>query len=812
MNKVKELKAKDVRWTCSDDCFSFQSTKDLTKSHGVIGQNRAIEAIEFGMGIDSHGFNIYAMGPTGVGRTSIVKQFINQKALEKPVPDDWCYIYNFDTPNRPKAINMAAGQGRQFRDDMEKFKKNLKEDIPKALEQENYEKDRNRLMNEMQRKQTEEMNRLEQKAQKQGFTIQRGAQGFVIMPLKEDNQPMSSQELAQLSEEERKKIQNEGQSIQNELQEVLRNVRSMESETKEKLEELEKNTILFAIDHHLEDLKNKYGEYGRLNDYFDSLKDDVVKNAQSIAQAAQQGDGAQAQAQMNPQEQVMAMQQENVLNRYTVNLIVDNSETEGAPVISEMRPTYNKLIGKLERKAQLGMLFTDFNMIKPGVLHQANGGYLILEAIHLFQYPFSYNVLKHALKEGEAKITDQMEMFQAISTESLDPEPIPLDIKVVLIGNPRIYFILQQLDEEFQELFKVKADFNSFMNRSQESIDMYASFLAGQCNEEGWRPFDKSGVARMVEYGMELTQDQEKLTTRFLDVCDLAREADYIAGRRGGDSISRDDVYAAIMAKRRRSNRIEELIQEIISRGDIYIDTDREVTGQVNGLSVMNLGDYMFGRPSRITAQTFVGRAGVVNIDREAKMSGPIHNKGVLILSGYMNGTYGRRRPVSLSASLVFEQLYEGVDGDSASSTELYALLSSLADIPLKQNIALTGSVNQRGEIQPVGGVTQKVEGFYDICKAVGLTGDQGVLIPRQNVKNLMLREDVAQAIDQGRFHIYPVQSVAEGMEILTDRPFGQRQTDGSFPEGTLNHAVEQTLEQYAQAWDMYGKNDSADE
>ncbi len=802
MDKAKELGPQEVRWNCVDDCFSFQSTEELNKAQGVIGQERAIEAIEFGMGIGSDGFNIFAMGPAGVGRTSIVKEFIDRKAHEKPVPDDWCYIYNFDTPNQPKAIHMPAGKGREFRDDMEKLKKNLKEDIPKALEQENYEKDRNRLMNEMQRKQTEELNRLEQKAQKQGFTIQRGAQGFVIMPLKEGGEPMSSQELAQLSDEERNKIQEEGQSIQDELQEVLRTIRSMESETKEKLEELEKNTILFAIEHHLEDLKEKYGEYSRITEYFDALKDDVVKNAQSIAQT-DQGEGKQ----QNPQEQAAEIQQQNVLSRYTVNLIVDNSETQGAPVISEMRPTYNKLIGKLERKAQFGMLFTDFNMIKPGVLHQANGGYLILEAMHLFQYPFSYNVLKHALKEGEAKITDQMEMFQAISTESLEPEPIPLDIKVILIGNPRIYYILQQLDEEFKELFKVKADFNSFMDRTQESVDMYAGFLAGRCEEEGWRPFDKSGVARMVEYGLELTQDQEKLTTKFSDVCDLAREANYIAEKRGGESISRDDVYAALMARRKRSNRIEEYIQEIINRGDIYIDTDRAVTGQVNGLSVISLGDYSFGRPSRITAQTFVGRGGVVNIDREAEMSGPIHNKGVLILSGYINGTYGRWKPVSLSASLVFEQLYEGVDGDSASSTELYALLSSLADVPLKQNIAVTGSVNQRGEIQPVGGVTQKIEGFYDICKAMGLNGEQGVIIPQQNVKNLMLREDVAKAIEDEQFHIYPVKTVSEGIEILTGLPFGERQADGSFPEGTLNYAVEQTLEQYAKAWDMYSKS-----
>jgi lon-related putative ATP-dependent protease len=469
-----------------------------------------------------------------------------------------------------------------------------------------------------------------------------------------------------------------------------------------------------------------------------------------------------------------------------------------------MRPTHHRLIGKLERKAQFGMLYTDFNMLKPGVLHEANGGYLVMEALHLFQYPFSYNVLKNALKEGEIRITDPMSMFQAISTESLEPEPIPLNIKIVLIGNPSIYYLLMALDEEFKELFKVKADFNTFMECTQENIELYGRFLADRCKVEQWNPFDRSGVARMVEYGAEMTQDQTKLSTRFADICDVAREADYFSKKGGASSISAEYVQKALDAKKRRSNKIEEIIQELITRGDIYIDTEQTKSGQVNGLSIMNLGDYMFGRPSRITARTYIGRSGVVNIDREAKMSGPIHDKGVLILSGYLNGNYAQDKPLSLSASLVFEQLYEGVDGDSASSTELYALLSSLAEIPLKQNIAVTGSVNQRGEVQPVGGVTKKIEGFFDICNYFGLTGDQGVIIPEPNKKNLMLKQEVIDAVKDNKFHIYPVRTVGEGMEILTGKPFGERQSDGTFPEGTVNNAIDSTLKQYAQNWDMY--------
>jgi predicted ATP-dependent protease len=626
---------------------------------------------------------------------------------------------------------------------------------------------------------------------------------------------MSSQDLTQLPDDRRERIQQEGQEIQNQLQEVMRTIRSIESETREHLEELERNTILFAVEHYIEDMKERYREYERVPHYLDDVKNDVVKNARSLSQPAEK-QGRQGQQGQNPQQamlrQQLAAQQQSVESRYAVNLVVDNSATAGAPVVTEMRPTAGQLIGKLERRAQFGMLFTDFSMIKPGVLHQANGGYLIMEAIHLFQYPFSYNILKHALKEGEAKITDSLELFQAISTESLEPEPIPLDIKVILIGNPMVYYMLQTYDEEFGELFKVKADFNSFMERTDESIDLYSRFLASRCAAEGWNHFDRGGTARMIEYGSELTQDQSRISTRFADICDLAREADYISKQAGAEQIERTHVQQAIDAKKRRSNRIEELIQEMITRGDIFIDTRERVAGQVNGLSIAQLGDYAFGRPSRITARTYVGRAGVVNIDREAEMAGPIHNKGVMILTGYLNGVFGQNKPVSLSASLVFEQNYEGIDGDSASSTELYALLSSLAELPLSQGIAVTGSVNQLGQIQPVGGVTRKIEGFFDVCNALGLTGEQGVIIPAANAKNLMLKQEVTDAVREGTFHIYSVRSVEEGIAILTGVPFGERRGDGSFSQETVAGKVDAKLRGFAEAWDMYARTNRGGE
>lgn len=800
MKESKRLEPEKLRWMCNDSCFSFASTEELPESHGVIGQERAVEAIEFGMGINSgDGFNIFVLGPAGAGRTSIVQQFVEEKAREKQVPDDWCYIYNFKEPHKPRALRLPPGKGRELQQDMEKLIANLKEDIRRALEQEDYEKERNDIMNEMQREQNERISNIEQKARKQGFTIQRGSSGFMIVPLKEDNTPMSSQEISQMDDDERKNMQDEGAQIQEELQDVLRDMRNIEGEAKKRLEKLQEDTILFAVEHYIEDLKEKYSKFEIVDGYLDRVKDDVVKNATKIAQPQQQ-------QQSNPLKQLMP-QEETVTTKYTVNLIVDNGESEGAPVIMERRPTFDKLVGKLERKAQFGMLMTDFSMLKPGVLHQANGGYLVLEAMDLFQYPFAYSILKHALKEKEVKITDSMGFYQPISTESLEPEPIPLDIKVIVIGNPIIYYLLHRMDEDFSQLFKVKADFNTFMDRTDENINLYARFLASRCTDEGWKHFDTSGVARMVEYGLEMTQDQTKLSTQFSDICDMAREADYVAEKRGENYINAAAIQEAIDAKKKRSNKIEERIQEFITRGDIYIDTDTSITGQVNGLSIADLGDYAFGRPSRITARTYVGRDGVVNIDREAKLSGPIHDKGVLILSGFVNGHYGQNKPISLSASLVFEQLYEGVDGDSASSSELYTLLSSLAEVPLKQGIAVTGSVNQHGEIQPVGGVTQKIEGFYDICKAFGLTGNQGVIIPHPNVKNLMLKKELVEAVEAGKFHIYSVNTIGEGMEILSGMPFGERQDDGSYPDGTVNAAVDRKLASFAEQWDGYKNN-----
>jgi lon-related putative ATP-dependent protease len=542
-------------------------------------------------------------------------------------------------------------------------------------------------------------------------------------------------------------------------------------------------------------LKEKYQDPA-VKAYLEAVKEDVLSNPRNIMATEQQAMDPQT-----PPQAMAAMQQNFSADRYKVNLIVDNSETTGAPVIVETHPTFQNLIGKVERQAHFGMLTTNFNLIKPGALHRANGGFLIVEADYLLRNPFSYSALKRAFKDEKIRIYDMSEMVSPITTTDLEPEPIPLDVKVIVIGNPSIYYNLFHLDEEFHEFFKVKAEFNVFMDRTRENEQKYASFLAARCCESGLCHFDTSGVARVVEYGSELVGDQTRLSTRFADIFDLARESAYWAKKSGNARIRREDVQKAIEAKTRRSNRIEELVKDMIDKGDIFIDTAGEAVGQVNGLAVMSLGDYMFGRPSRITARTYIGRGGVINIEREVQMSGPIHNKGVLILVGYLNGNYGRNRPISLAASIGFEQQYEGVEGDSASSAELYALLSSLSSFPIAQRFAVTGSVNQRGEVQPIGGVTQKIEGFFDVCKAKGLTNDQGVLIPKTNVKNLMLREEVVQAVAEGKFFIYPVSTIDEGIAILTGRESGALQADGSYPEGTVNNAVDKRLREFTKEW-----------
>lgn len=800
--EITELSPEELRLYIDESQFDFESTEELSALSEIIGQERALSSIDFGISISSEGYNIYAMGPRGADKTSVIKDRLEERAKELPVPDDWCYVQNFSDKHKPRYLRLSAGKGAEFRNDMENLVEELQQAIPQALESEDYENERNRIIQEINRKRNAEFSKLDEKARDEGFTLIRGPSGLMIVPVV-DGEPMKPDQLSELSDEKREELQEKSQELQAELQKTMRKVQSIEREGREQLAELERDVAMSAVGHLIDELKEKYSDISSsVVDYLEEVRKDVIEHVRDFRAAGSEGEGqGQGQGQQLPafMQRIQQQQARGIFDRYSVNLIVDNSELEGAPVVLETNPTYHRVIGRVERQVQFGALTTDFTMINSGALHQANGGYLVLEIEQVLRRPFVYQALKRVLKDAEIRITDLGEEFSLISTITLEPQPIPLDVKLVLIGNPIIYYLLKAYDEDFSELFKVQADFAHQMDRDDDRTEKYAQLLEMCCKDEDIPHFAPSGVARMIEYSIELTGDQEKLSTKFSEVRDMIREAGYWSKQNGNQLITREDVQKAIDEKIYRSNRIEERIQEMIDRGKIFISTEDEVTGQVNGLSVMALGDYTFGKPSRITARTYMGKEGVVNIEREAKMSGPIHNKGVMILSGYINGKYGQDKPVSMSAQIGFEQLYQGIEGDSASSTELYALLSSLSEYPIKQGIAVTGSVNQHGEIQPIGGVTEKIEGFYEVCKAKGLTGEQGVIIPKSNMSNLMLKEEIVEAVKDGNFHIYPVETIDQGIEILTGKEAGERQEDGTYPEETVNWAVEKKLAKYAE-------------
>lgn len=785
--KVKELAVQKLRYSCDTDQFDFETTADLSPLEEVVGQERAVQAIDFGVDIKNYGFNIYVLGPGGAGRTSTITEAIERRAKDLPTPDDWCYVYNFSAPDQPNAIRLPAGKAKVLQVKIDNLIRLLKKEIPDALSSEDFQKERNQIIQKYQEKQNKQLLQLDKKAKGKGFTLQKGPMGFILVPVK-DGQVLTPEQYEQLSTEEKEIIDRQGKILQEDLDNMLHEIRSFERQVKREIEKLERNVVKFAVGYHIDELKEEFKAYDEVIIYLNQAEDDLLANISDLKSSEE----SETKSSLLPSPG-------SYFERFRVNVIVDNSKTKGAPVVVETNPTYNNLIGRIDKKTHMGALITDFTMIKAGALHRANGGFLIVEAEHIFGTPFGWDALKRTLKNQTIKITDLSEEYSFVSTKTLEPEPIPLETKVVLIGRAQIYYLLLNLDTEFRELFKVKADFNVKMKRTKRNVLKYAQFISSRCQAENLLHFEKNAVARVVEYGSELVGDQTKLSTRFADICDLAREANFWAKKNNHKIVNRQDVQQAINAKKYRSNRIEELSQEMIENGTIFIDLKGEEVGQVNGLAVMSLGDYSFGKPSRITVRTFLGKGGVIAIDREVKMSGPIHDKGVLILSGYLNGKFGQNKQLSMSASITFEQSYEGIEGDSASSTELYGLLSSLSGYPIKQGIAVTGSVNQLGEIQPIGGVTEKIEGFFDICKAKGLTGEQGVLIPKVNIKNLMVKEEIVEAVHQGKFHIYPISTIDEGIAILTGVPAGKQKKDGTYPKNTVYWAVDNRLKEMAE-------------
>jgi lon-related putative ATP-dependent protease len=796
------LTPEQLTWHCDPAQFEFETTSSLSCLEGTIGQDRALTAIEFGLGIKDSGFNIFILGEPGTGRSSTIKKILKIRAEGETVPDDWCYVHDFKDGTRPTHFHLPAGLGKELHKDVETLVGRLREEIPKVFESKEYEQQKNRIAAEYQEKNKKLFQDLEQRVNEEGFILQRSVSGLVLVPTK-NGHPFSQQEYESLSDEERAALDERGTKLQGQLNEVLRQVREQEKEMREIVAQMEKDMLSYAMVHLFEELEEKYKEHEKVKAHFDNCKKDILERIEEFRPSE------------GPKIALPGMKmggQEPSFDRYLVNLFIDNSCLKGAPVIYEANPTYFNLFGRIEHIIQMGNAITNFTMIKSGALHRANGGYLILDCRGVLVNLFSYEALKRSIRNREVKIEDMAEQFRLIATVSLKPQPIPLRCKIILIGTSRLYYLLYQLDDDFRKYFKVKADFNRMMKNTWENVQQYALFVATQCQNEQLLPFDPTGVARVVEHSARLIEDKNRLSSRFIDLADLIREAAFYAVQQGKDRVDCSHVNLAIEAKVYRSNKLEERIQEFIEDGTILVDTEGAVVGQANGLSVYQMGDYSFGKPSRVTVRTYLGRGGVINIEREAKLSGPIHDKGVLILAGFLGDRYAQDKPLSLAASICFEQSYSGVEGDSASSTELYGLMSSLSGFPIRQGIAVTGSVNQRGQIQPIGGVNEKIEGFYVVCKAKGLTGEQGVVIPVQNVENLMLKQEIIDAVQEGKFHIWAVATVDEGIEILTGTPAGERQEDGSWTEGTVNYGVDKRLRELAEALRKFGQGEGKNE
>jgi predicted ATP-dependent protease len=790
-----------LRWRCDPAQFDFTTTRELPALEGTIGQDRALAAIDFGLGIRDSGFNLFILGQPGTGRSSTIKKILETRAAGEAVPDDWCYLHDLEDGAHPVTIRLPAGQGREFKKDVDRLIERLAQEIPKIFDSKEFEEQKNKIAGEHKEKHDALMAKLDQAAKQKGFALQRAGSGLVMMPVR-DGEPLSQQEYEKLDDDAKADIDQRGTELQEHLNDVMRQVRDLEEELRERTAAMEKEMLLFAIGHLFEELERKYADVEGIIKHFERCKKDISERLDEL----------------RPRKETPIVlpgmrsgQQGPSFDRYQVNLFVDNSTLDGAPVVYEANPTYFNLFGRIEHVIQMGNAMASFEMIKAGALHRANGGYLILDCREVLLNIFSYEALKRCIRHREVKIEDMAEQFRLFATVSLKPQPIPLDCKIILIGTPIFYYLLFQFDPDFRKLFKVKVDFDRMMKNCQENILHYALFIGTKCSEEKLLHFDPAAVALTIEYAARLIEDQERFSSCFIDIADLIREASFNAERQEAQQVSDRHVEQAIEARIYRSNKVEEHVQQYIEDGTILVDTEGAVAGQVNGLTVYPLGDYSFGRPARVTVRTFLGSKGMVNIEREAKLSGPIHDKGMLILNGFFGDRYAQDKPLALSASICFEQIYSGVEGDSASSTELYGLLSSLSGLPIKQGIAVTGSVNQHGRIQPIGGVNQKIEGFFAVCKSRGLTGDQGVIIPRANQKKLMLKPEVVDAVAQGKFHIWSIATIDQGIEILTGVPAGERNEAGAWPEGSVNDLVDRRLRKFAETAQQFSGKEGGD-
>jgi lon-related putative ATP-dependent protease len=805
MENPRELKSEDLYTYCDLSDQDFVSSNEVEELHSFIGQDRVIDAVRFGIKMKKDGYNIFALGPDETDKKNLIRHYLKQSALQEDDVGDWCYINNFKEHHKPKILRLPAGKGVELRDTMSKLIDDLPSILTTAFESEEYQ-NRKQVIDEQNKEEENELfSQISEKAQEKGFALLRTPAGFTFAPLKDD-EVMSPEDIKKISDEEREVMERVVEELQKDLQRILRQMPGRQRGMREQKRELNKEIALYTIKDIIDDVRKRFTELAEVQDFLDDVQKDIVENVKDIIGSQQSGGGffSFLQGQQSMDSGNYPPDEHPVLIRYKVNVLVNNSELKGAPVIYEDNPTYKNLIGRIEYRAQLGALMTDFNLIKPGALHRANNGYLIVDARKILMEPFAWEGLKRVLKSGKLRIESPGESYGLISTVSLEPEPVDINIKIVLLGERLLYYLLCTYDPDFKELFKVEADFNDEMDRNASNKLLYVQMIADMVKEYKLLPMDKAAIARVIEHSSRLVSDNEKISIQTHNIHDLLREANHWAEDNEHEIIQSGDVQKAIDQQVYRSGRIKDKVQETIRRNTIFIDTSGEKTGQINGLSVLTIGKSIFGRPTRITARVQLGKGEVIDIEREVELSGPIHSKGVMILSGFLGERYGNQKPLSLKASLVFEQSYSGVEGDSASSAELYVLLSAISSVPVKQCFAVTGSVNQHGEIQPIGGVNEKIEGFFDICNQRGLTGEQGVLIPESNIKNLMLRKDVIQAVAQGKFHIYPVKTVDQGMEILTGLRMGERNDQGQFPSDSINYKVEDRLNTMAEQRMLY--------
>jgi lon-related putative ATP-dependent protease len=781
--------------------FPFETTADLPDVPGIIGQERAEEAVRFAIGIRRYGYNLYALGTSGMGKHAFVRAFLERRAASERAPSDWCYVYDFADPRRPRALRLPPGRAPLLREDMKRFVEELRAAIPAAFESEDYRTRKKLLEAQLAAGSEKTFNSIEEKARARGVAIVKTPAGVGVAPLR-NGEVIDPEEFQRLPAREQERFKAEMVAVQQELQDAVGALPREARRHRDEMRRLDRLVTASATGHLVDELRSGWADVPPVLEYLADVEKDVVDNAEDFLPAPEGANAVKAL--------LGGRGEKRPTRRYQVNVLVTRTSETGAPVVYEDHPTHANLVGRVEYVAELGNLVTDFTLIQAGALHRANGGYLIVDARRLLLQPLAWDELKRSLRSKVIRIESMGQALSLTTTASLEPEPIPLEAKVVLLGERYLYYLLSQLDPEFPELFKVAADFEEEIERTGEGEQLYARLLGTFARREGLRPLDRGAVARAIEHASRRAADAERLQVHAETVADLLREADHLAGEAGSVAVGAAHVQAALDAQVRRASRVRERIQEDIRRGTLLVETRGEAVGQVNGLSVLQLGGYAFGRPSRITARVRLGSGSVVDIEKEVALGGPIHSKGVLILSGFLGQRFASERPLSLAASLVFEQSYSGVEGDSASCAELVALLSALGEVPVRQGRAITGSVNQHGQVQPIGGVNEKIEGFFDVCRAAGLTGDQGVLVPASNVKHLMLRADVVEAAEKGLFHVWPVGTVDEAVELLTGVPAGEKGADGHYPEGTVNRRVDGRLASFAEKARSFGKGGAA--